>query len=330
MNNPVNHGCIVEIVVFDFATKTLERPPAASAQLAMEQGKFAWIDLEYTDGHAARDFLSGLGTFDEKTIEHIFNNEASTHLSRFPDHLHLLLSACRFDPSGRLLLERIDAVITQHSLITIHQQPHFVIDIIKGEYQSDFTDFAQTPSFLIYELWDALIEHYAETQKQLEYKVEQLQIELFQTSDDSVFGRVAEIGENLLHLRGVLMPARTVLTELATRRTNLISEATQTALNNMTGTLERILQDVLVDREILTQSLSLHMSMLSHRTNQAMSKLTVVSLIFLPLTFLVGIYGMNFAVFPEIKWHYGYLFFWIVCITIVAILLIILRRNRML
>ena len=126
------------------------------------------------------------------------------------------------------------------------------------------------------------------------------------------------------------MPARTSLIELASRRTHLISEATQAALGNMAGALERILQDVLVDREILTQSLSLHMSMVSHRTNQAVSKLTVVSFIFLPLTFLCGIYGMNFVIFPELRWHYGYLFFWGLCATIVTILLFILRRIRLL
>ena len=90
------------------------------------------------------------------------------------------------------------------------------------------------------------------------------------------------------------------------------------------------MQDVLVDREILTQSINLYMSMVSHHTNRAMSKLTVISAIFLPLTFLCGVYGMNFAVFPELHWKYGYDFFWVTCATIVVVLLIVLRRHRLL
>jgi magnesium transporter len=98
----------------------------------------------------------------------------------------------------------------------------------------------------------------------------------------------------------------------------------------MAGSLERIIQDVLVDREILTQALNLQMSMLSHRTNKAMSRLAIVSTIFLPLTFLAGIYGMNFEIFPEIGWRYGYPLFWAECAVVVAVLLYLLRRARML
>ena len=72
------------------------------------------------------------------------------------------------------------------------------------------------------------------------------------------------------------------------------------------------------------------MSMVSHRTNQVMKKLTVVSVVFLPLTFLVGVYGMNFETLPELHWRYGYLYFWGVVGAAVATLLYVLRRSRLL
>jgi magnesium transporter len=330
MNISTGNGLKLKIVAFDFTNKSLHLPAPDEIHGALEQGEYIWIDLEYRDHEAARAFISKLGKLDERTIEYIFDTEEGTHLTRFPDYLHLQLAVCDMHHDGALKFTRIDNVFTPHLMITIHKRPHFVIDTVRDEYESDFMAFAQTPSFLVYELWDAVIEHFAEIQKQLELKVERMQHELVQTIDDRIFLRVSEIDEDLLHFRSVLMPARTSLIELASRRTHLISEATQAALGNMAGALERILQDVLVDREILTQSLSLHMSMVSHRTNQAVSKLTVVSFIFLPLTFLCGIYGMNFVIFPELRWHYGYLFFWGLCATIVTILLVILRRIRLL
>jgi len=72
-----------------------------------------------------------------------------------------------------------------------------------------------------------------------------------------------------------------------------------------------VLQDVLVDRDILSDSRNNCMSMVAHRTNKVMGKLTVVSVIFLPLTFPCGVYGMNFEVLPELKWSWGYCGFWI-------------------
>lgn len=327
---PEEKGCTLEIASFDFVAKTVTVEPLSDAWEALEQGRFLWIDMQYSDAVAAQEILNEFSGIHQMVLDSMFSGEPETHLSRFPDYMHLSIPGCRIDSEGQLGLERIDVVISQRYLLTVHQQPHFIIDTLKGEYEFDFAQFAQTPSFLIYEFWDAVIEHYADIQKKLERMVEQLQNELIHSTGDTMFGRVSAIGENLLHFRGILMPARTVLAELASRRSQFISEATQAALNSMAGTLERIIQDVLVDREILTQALTLHMSMLSHKTNQAMSKLAIVSTIFLPLTFLAGIYGMNFHIFPELEWRYGYLFFWGVCAVIVGVLIVILRRARML
>ena len=98
----------------------------------------------------------------------------------------------------------------------------------------------------------------------------------------------------------------------------------------MVGTVDHLLQDMLVDRDILSESLNLYMSMVSHRTNKVMKKLTAVSVVFLPLTFLVGVYGMNFEVLPELKWQFGYGYFWILVAAVVAGLLRLLRRSGLL
>ena len=128
----------------------------------------------------------------------------------------------------------------------------------------------------------------------------------------------------------MVLPARSVLTDLSTRKSPFVSEATQPFLGNMVGTVERVLQDVLVDRDILSGALNNYMSMVAHQTNKTMSKLTVVSVVFLPLTFLCGVYGMNFDVIPELKWHYGYLGFWSMAAVIVVGLLYLMRRNKLL
>jgi magnesium transporter len=98
----------------------------------------------------------------------------------------------------------------------------------------------------------------------------------------------------------------------------------------MVGTIERVLQDVLVDRDILSDSLNNYMSMVAHRTNKVMGKLTVVSVIFLPLTFLCGVYGMNFEVLPELKLEWGYYGFWALAGVIVLGLIAFMRRIKLL
>jgi magnesium transporter len=168
-------------------------------------------------------------------------------------------------------------------------------------------------------------------QKLMEERVEQLQDELRRDDvDDSVFARISELGADLLHFRKVLLPARAVLADLSTRKSIFLSQATQPFLANMVGTVEHVLQDLLVDRDILSESLNLYMSMVSHRTNEVMKRLTVVSVIFLPLTFLVGVYGMNFKELPELEWRYGYAYFWAFVLAMVGGLLWLLKRHRLL
>jgi magnesium transporter len=164
----------------------------------------------------------------------------------------------------------------------------------------------------------------------MEERVEQLQNELSADEvDDSVFAQISALGADLLHFRKILLPARSVLSDLSTRKSLFISEATQSFLANMVGTVEHVLQDLLVDREILSESLNLYMSLVSHRTNLVMKKLTVVSVVFLPLTFLVGVYGMNFDVLPELRWRYGYALFWAAVVSIVALLALLMKKARL-
>ena len=84
----------------------------------------------------------------------------------------------------------------------------------------------------------------------------------------------------------------------------------------------------MADRDILSESLNLYMSMVGHRTNRVMNRLTVVSVIFLPLSFLCGVYGMNFDVLPELHWKFGYAFFWALVLTLVIVIIAVLRRMR--
>ena len=83
-------------------------------------------------------------------------------------------------------------------------------------------------------------------------------------------------------------------------------------------------------RDILSGSLDLYMSMVGYRTNEVMKRLTAVSVIFMPLTFLCGVYGMNFEILPELKWEYGYALFWLAAGVIVTTLGILLRRAKLL
>ncbi len=320
-------GCSIWAVVLYFQTKVEQVIRIEDIPDAVARGGFVWIDVTVDDPAAARDTLRAMKLVDAHILDSALHGAEATMQARYEDCLHLVMSGCKL--TGRdFSLQRIDAVIGRTTLVTIHRGPVLVVDAMRREFSADFQRYAQTPSFLLYELWDHLVENYQEVQNRFEDLVEGVQRELIQSMNEAVFLHVSELGTDLLHFRKILLPARAVLTELATRKSVFISEATQPYLLNMVGAVERVLQDLIVDHEVLNNSLNLHMSMVSHRTNLIMQRLTVFSVIFMPLTFLCGIYGMNFEFLPEVKWEFGYVMFWIVAATIVVLQLTWLSRKR--
>ncbi|HEX2730928.1 MAG TPA: magnesium transporter CorA family protein [Polyangiaceae bacterium] len=317
------------VIAFDFGAKAERQLTLDEANVAMQGGAFLWIDLDANDAELVRSTLSGLGV-EEPSIDDALTHEPTTSVSRYDHYIHFVLSGCR-QRGTHFDLERVDSFVLARCLVTLHTGPVAFLSAMRRDYHSDFLRFAETPSFLIYEIWDHLVEDYLAVQKKMEERVEELQSELRTDAvADAVFARISDLGADLLHFRKVVLPARAVLTDLSTRRSIFISEVTQPFLANMVGKLEHVLQDVLVDRDILSESLNLYMSIVSHRTNETMKRLTSVSIVFLPLTFICGIYGMNFEELPELHWRNGYVFFWaLICVTVFSLLLM-LRKAKLL
>ena len=333
-DQPLDTGTVVGdptavVVAFDFASKQAPSIGVHEVADAMARGMYVWIDVDLSRAEEAKSLLAGLGLCSPEIVEDALTRDDATQLARYDDYLHVVLAGCRL--SGKAFdLERVDAIFGERYLLTLRRgQPAFM-KAVRRQYRNDFMRFATTPSFLMYELWDHLIDDYVSVHKAFEDRVERVQRSLVGEVDESVFQEASELGCDLLQLRKVLLPARAVLTELSTRKSAFVSEATQPFLGNMVGTIERVLQDVLVDRDILSDSLNNYMSMVAHRTNKVMGKLTVVSVIFLPLTFLCGVYGMNFEVLPELKWEWGYYGFWILAGVIVLGLIAFMRRIKLL
>ena len=321
-------SCHVSIVEFSFDPKQERNLETSELASALEAGRFVWIDLEVADPARAEAVLLELSVLSQEIVQDALFAEPATRHARYDEFFHVVVVGCRPSATG-FELERVDVVISERFLATIHRGPALFLNRMRRDYRLDFLRFARSPSFLFYELWDHLIENYLQIQKLMEERVEALQNELRGSNvDDRVFARISELGADLLHFRKVLLPARAVLADLSMRRTLFLSERTQVLLGNLHSTLEHVLQDLLVDRDILSESLNLYMSLVSHRTNEVMKRLTVVSVVFLLLTFLCGVYGMNFDVLPELHWPRGYAFFWSLVAAIVVALIALLRRSR--
>lgn len=315
----------VQIVEFDFNTRRERAITPSEARHAGERGRFCWIDIDVDQAGEVRPFLDELQVNPDAAREALQTATGGRH-EFYPDCLHLTMTSGlwvreEFDP------RHVQLLMGERWLITLHRGPEEFLEQVRRHYSDDFTRFARTPSFLLYECWDYLIATYKRLSKELEDRLEKVQAEIFRQVDDEIFASVAELTRDVMALRKTLLLSREVLNDVATRRSSFVAESSQPFLDRLVGTLDRMAGDLTTQREMLAETLSLYMGMVSHRTNKVVNRLTVVSVIFLPLSVLVAIYGSNFQI-PEVHWKYGYLYLWTLILVIAGGLLTWMRRQR--
>ncbi len=323
---------MITTVSFDFDKKTERDLGITEIPTALATGAYLWIDADQASKDEATALLRELGA-PEEALAQAFGPDQEGRHDVYDECVHFALTETRLG-SGRLETAHVDVVVGERYLLTYRRQETEFLRQMRRTYRKDFLSFAKSPGFLLYEIADHLMDSYRKTLRQIGESVEKIQLRLFGEVDDQIFVQVADLTTDILMFRKTMLASRELLHELASRRSAYISESTQPFLERMAETLSRLCDDLTTEREVLNETLNLYMGMVSHRTNKVVNRLTVISAIFLPLTFLCGVYGMNFDReagpfnMPELYWAYGYPMFWTLTILISAALLVYMRRKR--
>ncbi len=314
-------------IEFDFATKRERAIDPSDAKAACDRGMFCWIELDaQAEPALAERILREMGV-NEHAVREALGPDVDGRHDLYDDCLHIAVTSAAL-VAGKLRTSHVDLVIGERFLLTLRRGPVEFIEQVRRQYRADFHRFAKTGSFLLYEYWDALIAQYKKTIRGTSAIVERFQHQIFGDVSDTIFADVSEVTRDLLSFRKIMLAAREVLPELSTRRSPFVSENTQPFLEKMVDTLERLGADLAVERDILAETLNLYMGIVSHRTNKVVSRLTVISVVFLPLTFVCGVYGMNFPEIPELQWRYSYPVFWVGVVVTTTGLLAYMKRRK--
>jgi magnesium/cobalt transport protein CorA len=321
---------------FHFAEHVLGRTSLPDIPARIRAGEFVWIDLDLAiaDLNILQDVVpidddcrSCLQRLADQTGD--VQSEPISSVRRSERLLHITMVGA-VSREGSIDWDRCDVVIGEGFLLTLHREPSAVLAVVRRDYEHDFQKYAKTSSFLIYEIWNAQINQFIALEGELENDVESVRLALHDEVNETTLDRLSHMSAKLMVLRKRVLPVRRVLEELVSRKTALISDATLEFFGTMIGTLDRLLADIDANREILESAVNLSLTFTAHRTNMTMNRLAVVSTIFLPLTFLCGVYGMNFEVLPEVRWAHGYAYFWVLSAIITIVLVVLLRRLRLL
>jgi magnesium transporter len=182
--------------------------------------------------------------------------------------------------------------------------------------------------YLTYALIDNLVDNYYVIIDNIEESLEEVEDVILGNAQQPVKSRIHRLKVANLRIRKAIAPLREAMGRFYRSESPIIKEGTPVFLRDLYDHVVQIADSVETNRDLLNNLHELYLSEISYRMNNVIQILTIISTIFIPLTFLVGVYGMNFEHMPELSWRYGYFFVWILMVAIVLALLVFFRKRK--
>ncbi len=273
-----------------------------------DNSKVSWINI---DGLSDVEMLSQLGKhfgLHPLALEDVLHTPQRPKIEAFENHFFVVMEMAYADGPFNVIFEQISIFFGANFLITIQEEAlHDVFDPVRVRLRNG-RGYARTRGhdYLAYSLIDAGVDHFFPVLELLGDAVEELEDELLEHPSRESLIKLQELKRALLFLRRNAWPVRELVTSLTRDESGLIKPETKIFLRDCYDHTIQIMDVIEGYRDIATGMMDIYLSSLGMRTNEVMRVLTVVSTIFIPLTFIVGLYGMNFEYMPELKTRYGY------------------------
>lgn len=294
-----------------------------------------WLDLAGPLTPEDRELL-GAPPFDfhELALEDASKDDGQrSKVEPYDDHFFLVMHAVKADISGgKLSLEwqEIDLFVGRNFLVSVHRGESRAVDRVWRDADNRSRIMSSGSDMLAYYLMDTVVDGYIETVDGIEDELDALEDAVVDPkADETTVHRIFEFKRELIHFRKKAGPLREAINEMTSRDFPLVTSAALPYLRDVYDHLIRLSDMLDAYRDILTGSLDVHLSAVSNRLNEIMKRLTLVATIFMPLTFITGFWGMNFAELPvgSRVWMWGSLMF-MAAVSFVMIVIFQTRKYR--
>ncbi len=241
-----------------------------------------------------------------------------------------ILKMLSYDDQVRLIsAEQITIILGEKYVLTLQEQRGDVFNPVRERIRNTLKRSRLTDSdYFAYALLDTIVDNYIVIIETLGRHVESQEEELFGDPDKSIVQEIYKLKTELSFLRKSVRPVREMMGHLMRSEHTLFKDKYITFLKDLNDMVQQATDAIELYSGMISDHLNIYHTVVSNRTNEVMKVLTIFASIFIPLTFLAGIYGMNFEYLPELKFHYSYPIFWGVVILVGVGLLIYFKRKK--
>ena len=289
-----------------------------------------WINI---DGLHEIDTVEKVGqhfNLHPLVLEDILNTGQRPKTEEFDDAIFVVLKMLNYDKDAeKILSEQFSLFLGSNFLITFQEIQGDVFRTVRERIRKSKTRIRKAGcDYLAYALIDAIVDHYFVILELLGDKIEDIETQLLDNPTRDTLEIIHEMKREMIYLRKQIWPIREIINSLVKNESSLIQEQLHVYFRDVYDHTIQIIDTIESYRDILTGMLDIYLSTLSNRMNEVMKVLTIIATIFIPITFLAGVYGMNFKFMPELEWRGGYFMVWGIVIVVVGIMLGFFKKKQ--
>jgi magnesium transporter len=275
--------------------------------LLIKKDGLLWIDIEDVTDEDAK-LLSDVFGFHPLAVEDCISRDIHPpKIDDFEDYLFVIVHGINYHTESEVVeTTELAFFMGKNYVVTTHDVPMRSITSMLDRIQKDGRLMRRGADFLVHDIIDTLVDNIMPTIEQMDEKSDQLEDEALHKPKRETLMAIMQLKRSILSLARIILPQREIVNRLGRGEYNLISERAQIYYRNIFDHLVRIEMLTVGLRDMTESVLSTYLSSVSNRMNEVMKVLTLIATIFIPLTFIAGIYGMNFTNMPELTWRYGY------------------------
>lgn len=327
-------GYGAQITVFEFTPDRIEERRIASIhdwQPPADDAVITWINVDdIRDPQVVHRFGERFAIH-PLVLEDIHNTRQRPKLDDYEDYLFVVLKMLTWNDRARAIqAEQVSLIVMPRLVLSFQERtPNDVFEPVRealrqkrGRIRHEGADY------VAYSLIDAIVDHYFVVIERLGEEIDRLEDQIVEESSNDVMRKLQELKRELAFLRNSVWPLRDVVIRLERAESPFIQRQTSIYLRDVYDHTVQVIETVETYRDIAGGMLDIYLSSINNRLNNVMKVLTIISTIFIPLTFISSVYGMNFDHMPELGWTFGYPLVLLVMLALIGAMLYVFRRER--
>lgn len=324
-----SHITIIQYNESTFREKTVATIDDLALELD-EPGWRTWINIDGIHDEKTIEKAGIIFGLHRLTLEDILTVGQRAKIDEHSDYLYAVLKMFTITKdSHNIEDEQISFILKENLLITFQERTGDVFEHVRNRIKEAKGNVVRKKcDYLLYALIDSVVDHYFLILENLGEKIDEEENRIFEQSDDSNIKSLYDLKREILYLRRSVYPIRELVSALEKADDNRIAPENKIFIRDLYDHTIQIIENIEVLRDMISSITDLHMNNLSYKMNTVMKVLTIIATIFIPLTFIVGIYGMNFENMPELTWKYGYHGVMILMLALALLMVYFFRKKK--